>query len=182
MGVQFSFTLTKEDFIAFYTYVFWDAPKNRRKRIWYYVKQALPLLAFILAFYYTGVFNRNDIFVTLVIILIIITSGLSLFNVRGNTMRAAEKIAEEKDNRTLFEENSIQVTELGIFTKNAQSEIKYSWQAFIRKSETPEYYYLFTSAIHALIIPKRAFPTPADKLSFDNLLLQYLSFEADFGS
>jgi len=182
MAIQFSFALTKEDYINYYTYVFWDAPENRSKRLGYYVRQALPLLAFILAFYYTGVFQRNDVFISIVIVLIIITSGLSLFNVRGNTLRAAERVANKKENSSLFEEKMIEINELGIFTKTNKVEINYLWEAFIRKNETPEYYFLFTSAHYALIIPKRTFPTPAHKGTFEKLLLQHLSFEADFGS
>jgi len=180
MAIQFSFRLTREDFVTFYTYVFWDSPQNKRKRIWYYIRQFLPLLAFSLAFYYTGVFNRNDIFVFLVVILIIATTGLSLFNVRSNTQRAAERIAENKDNSTLFEDCIMEISELGIISKTNYSEMKYGWPAFIRKNETPEYYFLFTSAIHAIIIPKRAIPTPAQKLELEKLLLHHISFEADF--
>lgn len=182
MAIQFRFSLTREDYVNYYTYVFWDAPENRRKRIWYYLRQAVPLLAFIFAFYYTGVFQRNDTFISIVIVLIIVTSGLSLFNVRGNTLRTAEKIANKKENASLFYEKLVEINDRGIFTKTDQVEINYLWPAFIRKNETPEYYFLFTSALYALIIPKKAFPTASEKMEFEKILLQHLSFQADFES
>jgi hypothetical protein len=182
MVIQFQYTITKEDYINFYTYVFWDAKENRKKRIYYYIRQLLPLAVFVFAFYYTGLLDRSGGFIYIVIGLLVVTSLLSFMNVRSNVTRSAEKLTENKENASLFEEKSIEISEKGIILKSALVESSYRWPSIIRKTETREYYYLYTSAIYALIIPKRCFPSPTDRANFDKLLVQQLSFQADFES
>ncbi len=182
MVIQFRYAITKEDYVNFYTYVFWDARENQKKRIYYYIKQLIPLAIFLYAFYYTGLLQRSGSFMYVVIGLLVATSLLSFINVRSNVTKSAEKIADNKENVSLFEEKLIEISENGISVKSPMVEGFYRWPSIIRKTETKEYYFLYTSAIYALIIPKRSFPSPADRANFDKLLVQHLSFQADFES
>ena len=179
--VTLQYALTKEDYVNYYTYVMWDAPENRRKRIIYYIKQIIPIILFIAAFYYTGIFERNSKFILLILGFIFLTSLLSLIGVRSNTSRQAEKVADDPNNSSIFLEVSMIVSETGIATKDALVETKFQWRSFIKKQESDAYYFLFTSSIQALIVPKRVFTNAADKLQFEKLLSQYLSFDAEIG-
>jgi len=176
MALQLRFAITREDYLKFYLYMFWDSPQNKRKRNAYYLRQIIPLALFIFAFYYTGVFDRNDVFILIVIGLLVLTFVLSILNARSSTLRAAQKIADDNDNESIFSEKNMEVNDNGIFIKTDKLESNYRWDAFTKKIETADYYFLFTSGIYAIIIPKRVFNSSTDKTAFDKMLLQHLSF------
>ena len=178
--ISLKYSLLKEDYVSFYTYVVWDAPENRKKRIIYYVKQALPIVLFLAAFYYTGIFERNSNFILLILGFIFLTSILSLFGVRSNAVRAGEKIANDPSNSSFFSESTLTVSESGIQIKDELKEAIYHWAAFIKKQESRNHYFLFTSSLQGLILPKRIF-SKEEKLLFEKLLTQHLSFDAELG-
>src|SRR4051794_28145299 len=105
--ISLKYSISKEDYINYYAYVAWDAPENRKKRLWYYIKQVVPILLFLFAFYYTGIFERNSKFILLILAFIFLTSALSLFGVRSNTIRQAEKVTEDPGNSSIFLERSL---------------------------------------------------------------------------
>lgn len=179
--ISVNYSITKADYINYYAYVLWDAPENRKKRLTYYGRQLLPILVFLFAFYYTGIFERNSTFILLIIGFIFLTSALSLFGVRSNTVKQAEKITEDPGNASIFIEQALIVTESGIHLKNEFTDTNYRWSAFTKKQESNDYYFLFINSIQALIIPKRIFIHESEKIMFDKLLAQHLSLDADIG-
>lgn len=179
--ITLQYAISKEDYINYYTFVMWDAPENRRKKINYYIRQIIPIILFIAAFYYTGIFERNSKFILLILVFIFITSLLSVFNVRSNTIRRAEKVANDPGNSSVFLDFSMIVSESGISTKNELMETRFQWKSFIKKQENREYYFLFTSSMQAVIVPKRVFKNTDEKIQFEKLLSQNLSFDAEIG-
>ena len=179
--ISLQYAITKEDYVNYHTYVMWDAPQNRKKKINYYIRQITPLVLFIIAFYYTGIFERNSKFILLILGFIFLTSLLSLFNVRSNTVKLAEKVANDPNNSSIFQDTSMVISETGISTKDALAETKFQWNAFIKKQESREYYFLFVNSMQALIIPKRVFANADERIQFEKLLSQYLSFDAEIG-
>lgn len=179
--ITLQYALTKEDYVNYYTYVSWDAPERKKKRFYYYIRQIIPIVLFIIAFYYTGIFERNSKFILLILAFIFLTSLLSLFNVRSNTVKQAEKVADDPGNSSIFLPISMIVSETGISTKDVLTETKFQWNAFIKKQESREYYFLFVSSMQALIIPKRIFNNADERIQFEKLLSQYLSFDAEIG-
>lgn len=178
--LSLNYSISKEDYINYYTFVLWDAPANRKKRFTYYAKQVIPLLLFIIAFYYTGIFDRGSKFTLLILGFIFLTSLLSFIGVRSNTVTQAQKVVNDPNNTSIFLETKLIVAETGITTKDALTETMYQWNAIIKKQESKDYYFLFTSSIQALIIPKRIFNVD-EKAQFEKLLSQYLSFDAEIG-
>ena len=130
--ITLQYAITKEDYVNYHTYVMWDAPQNRKKKINYYIRQIIPLVLFIIAFYYTGIFERNSKFIILILGFIFLTSLLSLFNVRSNTVKQAEKITNDPNNSSIFHDTSMMISETGISTKDALAETKFQWEAFLR--------------------------------------------------
>lgn len=179
--ITLQYALTKEDYVNYYTYVSWDAPERKKKRFYYYIRQIIPIVLFIIAFYYTGIFERNSKFILLILGFIFLTSLLSLFNVRSNTVKQAEKVANDPGNSSIFLAISMIVSETGISTKDVLTETKFQWNAFIKKQESREYYFLFVSSMQALIIPKRIFNNADERIQFEKLLSQCLSFDAEIG-
>lgn len=176
-----SYTLEKEDYVNYYAFVMWDAPENKKKRLLYYVKQVLPIFFFVWAFYYTGLFKRDSLFIFVIAGFLILTSLLSLLGVRTNMLKQAEKIANNPDNQSIFLPTILSVSESGLVFKSDIQESKYQWKAFIKKQESTRYYFLFISAIQGVIIPKRAFSNAEEKARFEKLLQHNLSFEAELG-
>lgn len=177
--VSVKYALTKEDYMNYYTYIMWDSPGNRRKRRLYYVKQVLPILLFLAAFYYTGLLERQSKFILLIVGFLLLTTFLSVIGIRSNTMRQAEKIANEPDNDPIFLETQLTASESGLSLADSVSQTQYQWKAVIRKLESQNYYFLFVNALQAIIIPKRVFGSPDQRQQFDRLLSQHLSFEAE---
>lgn len=177
--VSLKYSLTKEDYINYYTYMWWDAPGRQKKRWLYYARQLFPLLLFFIAFYYTGLFDRSGNFILLIFGLLFATSMLSFIGVRSNTMRQAEKITDDPENASMFLEITATISETGFTMKDELQETKIQWKAFTKKLESKNYYFLFLNSIQAIIIPKRIFISPEQKAQFERLLTQYLSFEAD---
>ena len=179
--LSLQYNITKEDYINYYSYVTWDAPENRKKRMIHYGRQLLPIIFFLFAFYYTGLFERNRFFILLIAGFLILTSVLSLLGIRSIIVKQATKIADNPANSSLFLTASLVISETGILLKDDLKEEKYQWRAFIKKQESGQCYFLFINAIQALIIPKRLFSSAEEKQLFEKLLQQHLSFDAELG-
>ena len=179
--ITLNYALTKEDYVNYYTYVTWDAPENRKKRMIYYGKQIVPILLFLSAFYYTGLFQRNSLFIMVIAGFLLLTTLLSLMSVRSNSVRVAEKVADDPSNSSIFLETELTFSETGITIKDEMKETRYQWKAFVKKQESNLYYFLFLNAIQAVIIPKKQLPNAELKSQLDKLLAQQLSFDAELG-
>ena len=116
--ISLKYALTKEDYSNYYTYVMWDAPGNKKKRVIYYTRQVLPLLLFLAAFYYTGLFNRPGNFILMIAAFFILTSILAFFGVRNNMMKQGEKVADDPDNSSVFLNLEVSVSDAGITIKD----------------------------------------------------------------
>ncbi|MEO6668332.1 MAG: YcxB family protein [Ferruginibacter sp.] len=177
--VSLKFAISKEDYANYYTYVMWDAPGNKKKRLYYYGKQLLPILLLLLAFYYTGFLNRSDKFILVVVGFFVATTLLSFLGIRTTTMRQADKVAEDPGNSSIFLEHQVTVSDGGIIIKDELKEIRFQWKAIAKKLESQNYYFLFHNSIQAIIIPKRVFISQDEKMQFEKLLAQHLSFDAE---
>lgn len=177
--ISLNYAITKDDYINFFTYVTWDAPGNSKKRMIYYAKQFIPIILFLLAFYYTGLFARSSKFILLIAGFLALTSFMSLLGMRSSTLRQAEKITNDPGNNSIFLDMNLIVSENGLIIKNELKESRYQWKAIIKKLESNQYYFLFHSSLQAIIIPKRIFISAEEKMQFERLLTQHLSLDAE---
>ena len=179
--VSLTYSITPDDYIHFYTYMMWDGPQNAGKRKKYYLRQLIGPIVFLLMFYYTGLLNRDSTFIIIILVFLILTTALSIRNMRSNVQKQAERIAEDPGNESIFRENRLQASETGIWLQSNDTEVRYQWNAFTKRMDNPEYYFLFTSNIQAIIIPKRVFTDLDQRNRFDKLLSQHLSLDAEVG-
>jgi hypothetical protein len=179
--IALNVTLTREDYITFYTYVSWDSPENRNKRIRFYIRQLIPLAVFLFAFYYTGIFRRDSTFILIFGVAMVATAVLSLMSARSTLKRQAEKVCSNPDNESIFRERQYVFSDTGILVKDPMMQSTLQWAGIIRKVESQNYYILFLNGIQALIIPKRAFASNEQQDQFVRLLSQHLSMEAEVG-
>lgn len=177
--VSLAYTITKEDYINFYTHVMWDAGARKKSRAKSILKQLSFVALFILVYYFAGGLRFLNNFSVIIILLMFATSLLPLIGGRAGTERQAADIADDPENASVFTDHQLLASDSGLEVKTGTSDLKYSWGAITRKTETAAYYFLFLNAIHALIIPKRAFTGKEDAAEFKKILTRHLSLEAD---
>lgn len=173
------YILTKEDYVNYYTYMTWDAADQKKKKIRYYLRQLLINGVFIAVIFYSNLFRVQPMFlyVYAAILLLIVLS--QIFTARSNIVKQAEKFTEHENNQTMFSEKQLEIDDSGIGQKDEFIESKFQWTAFTRKEENELYYFLFVNTLQAIIIPKRAFKQPEEKIRFEKLLTHHLSLDAE---
>jgi hypothetical protein len=175
------YAVTKEDYIEYYTYVSWDAPEQRKKKINYYLRQVIINGGLIALIFYTGVFSFHFWYMYLYLGVLLLTTVVQILSARNSVSKQAEKITSDANNASIFSEKTIEIDDSGILLKDEFTESKYCWEAFIKKQENNNYYFLFPSSVEAIIIPKRIFKLAEEKNRFEKLLTQHLSLDAEVG-
>jgi hypothetical protein len=159
----------------------WDAPDRKKARLKSYARQVFLNGGIIAFLVYTDIFRYSKTTLYIYIGVLTFITLMQLLNARINIKKQAEKLANNKDNQAFFLEAHLDISEAGITRKDENQESKTQWKAFIKKQETPQYYFLFTSAIQSFIIPKRILKTAEEKQQLEKLMTQYLSFDAEVG-
>ena len=176
------YKITREDYINYYTYVTWDAPENLQKRRKYFLKHLGIIVLFTGMFYFTGLFDRSSIFAFLVIAFILLTTLVSMTGIRSSINKQAQTLSDDPYNSSIFLPTVLTASDTGILLQDELTETNCKWQAFVKKQENKDYYFLFFNALQAIVIPKRVFRNTAEKSQFDKLLSQFISLEAEVGS
>jgi hypothetical protein len=176
--VNLRYAITENDYKNFVAFVLWEGSHNKKKRRNYYLRQTLPLTAFLLAFYYTGTFERSFIYIAIGILLI--TTLLSFTGVRSRFAKDAEAFTADPANQAVFSEKHLQISDAGITVSDEFSDTNFRWPAFIKKEENDLYYFLFIGSNHALIIPKRVITDPQEKILVEKLFSRNISLDAEF--
>ena len=83
----------------------------------------------------------------------------------GRVMQRAQKQMESGDNSGCLGTHTMSFTEEGIIDKSPQSEYKVTWPGIKRMEETDSHYFLYNSALSALIIPKHQVSAQLKELS-----------------
>lgn len=179
--VTVKFAITPEDYMEYYLYMTWDAPDRKKSRLRYYMRQVLVNGGIILILLYTQFFRFDSYILYLYVGILAVITVLQILNGRVNARRQAEKITADEDNQSFFQEATFDINEAGIHRKDEISDVQYKWSAFVRKEETNLYYFLFISGVQAIIFPKRVFKTVEERMQFEKLLSQHLSFDAEVG-
>jgi YcxB-like protein len=175
------YAVTKEDYIEYYTYVSWDAPEQKRKKINYYLRQLLINGGVIAIIFYSRAFSFHFWYMYIYLGILLLTIIFQIFSARNSVSKQAEKVTLDENNASIFSEKIMEIDDSGISLKDAVTESRFRWQAFIKKQENNHYYFLFTSSIEAIIIPKRIFKLADEKSRFEKLLTQHLSLDAEVG-
>jgi YcxB-like protein len=177
--ISLQYTLEKEDFINFYTFINWEEKGKRKRRINNALKQIaiyffiVSMLFFLKKIYFFGSFSIP------ILGLLLFLNLLPFFTGKSQITRQAEIIADDPDNSNMFKEISLTFSDTGIYTKDMYCENTLKWHAIIKKIEIPSYYFLHTNAFNAIIIPKNCFKNTDEKTTFDKILSRNLSLEAE---
>ena len=174
-----NYTITKEDYVSYYTYMYWDEPLRKRKRINNILKQASIFFLVIAILFFTNVHGVLNLFSLPIFLLIIGSTLLPLFTGKIQLAKQAADIADNPDNDSIFKKITLTILEDVLIVKSEMIESKFNWKGFTKKTEIDKYYYLFQNTMQAIIIPKRAFTNNEEKLAFDKILSRNLSLDAE---
>lgn len=151
--MQITYDFDIEDWVAFQRHYIKNAPAFRRNRI---IAQLLPLtiLLFLILF---DVINGDFKPFTLIFYVVISALWVFLYPKRmiKRTIDNARKMIEAGDNSGLLGRQELILGEDAITAINENSEQKTKWSGIKKLEETEAYYFLFESAISAIIIPKK---------------------------
>ncbi len=176
--VSLQYIITKEDYISFYTHVFWEEGKKKRRLN--FLKQGGFLIAFLFVLYFAGGMGSFNNFSIAIYAFIFISTLLPLLTGKSSIIKSAERIAENPENSSLFTEYHLTATDADLVIKNSITETKYLWKAIIKKTETNTHYFLFENSMQAIIIPKSACKSEEEKLALRKILSRNLSMDAEF--
>jgi YcxB-like protein len=177
--ITLNYTIEKQDYVAFYTYVNWNA-KGRKKQLWKSIlSQVSSVFVYGIILYSWGNFGKHTNAVYLILFLILGLCFLPLINGKNQIMSQAIKIAGDPDNASFITNYSLIANETELQIKTPFTDSKINWRIFIKKIETDLHYFLFENAMQAIIIPKRAFANNEEKITFDKILSRNLSLDAE---
>ena len=127
------------------------------------------------------VINKFDTTITIGIPVFAFIFLGSLFSIKPRLKKLALKFAANAENASIFQMTDYTFSDTGVIAKDNVKEVKYQWAAFVKKVETPNYFYLFLHSANALIIPNRIFRSQVEKENLRQLLSTHLSLDAEVG-
>jgi YcxB-like protein len=179
--VTINYTLYKEDYFRYSFYTTWLSPDKKKVAIKNSVKNFLLLFGcslFIKVISRSSLLDVNFLYSILILLAIYI---IPLFNVATTYRKQMNPFLADPLNAHIFSNCELIFSETGIIAKGKYSSTSYQWRGIVKKDETTDYYYLFLSTVQALIIPKRAVKSEAEKIQLENLFAQHISYEAEVG-
>lgn len=166
--------LTKEEYFDYNYFTAWASPDKKSYRLRYYGR-VLVLYAAI-AGLYIFVNQQHELLVDLSVFVLIAGVYFMLVPtlIKRSVRNRVNSMLREPENEHVLDEAEVILSDTGIVDKDKSSESKYSWEAIVKKVETPGSYYLYTNSYHAILIPKRAILHPQDKQELERLFNEYL--------
>ncbi len=151
MKIEFNFEMN--DWMEFQKHYFRNSKQFRRTKI--IVATSLPLIfcAIIIFELLKGEFRPVSIIVFgLVSLLWIIFYPKRMFN---RTLDKTRKMIEEGDNTGILGRHELTLNDDGIIHVEPESEQKIKWSGIKKLEESDSYYFLYNTAVSAIVIPKQ---------------------------
>ncbi|AXY74498.1 YcxB family protein [Paraflavitalea soli] len=172
--------LTEEEYFDYNYFTAWASPEKKGYRIRYYLRVFL-LYTGVAVLFIISRHSKQLLWDFIIFGIIAITYFLLVpWLIRRSIGRRVKDILRQPENQHVLGEAEVILMDTGIIDKDEAAESKYSWDAIVRKAETPSCYFLYTNSYHAIVIPKRAIRNPADKQELERMLSQHLSLTSEF--
>ncbi len=180
--LSFKFSLTEEEYFEYNYYTAWAAPHKKSYRIRYYAR-VLALYSIIAVLYiFTNHSHRIEIDLTVFATIGILYFFLVPFLIKKSIRRRTTQIIAEPENQHVLDESEIIISEAGIIDQDKVSHSKYDWDAIVKKTETPNSYYLYTNSYHAIVIPKRVVRDKDEQDELQRYFNGFLSLSSEFSN
>lgn len=161
------YEITKEDLIAFNLYHHRHSPTARRQylRSWF-----VP--AFVWLFVFSGIWYLADkergTPLRTFLDLLPLFSGLPLYVVcfpwayRWKIRKIVAGMVSEGQNRGLFSRHRVTISPEGVIDSGEHGQTSTAWRGVERVVAADEHAYIYTNALGAVIVPRRAFAGPSE--------------------
>ena len=169
MKIEFDFDI--DDWMAFQKYYILNSKQVKRSKI--FTTLLLPVIfsIFSLIDIINGNFSPARLVFYGIIFLLWIFINPKWMN--RKMLKQVKKMINEGDNSGIFGKHEIDFEEDRIIWKNPESEEKVKWSGVKKLGETDNYYFLYVTAVSAIIIPKQKLNI--DKEELDKLLKENIS-------
>lgn len=177
--ITLHYTITKEDYVRFYTYMYWEKKSRQRVRWQNFLKQLVIILLFLSLLFFTNSLYFLGSVSPLFLIVIIGSTLLPIITGKQRLIKQAKSITDNPENESIFKEVVLTASDVEVNAKSELTQAIYNWKSFIKKIETEDFYFLFQNELQAIIIPKRTFKNNEEKSTFDKILSRNLTLEAE---
>lgn len=174
-----TYQLTEEEYFDYNYFTAWASPDRRQYRFFYYLK-VLLLYASVSGIYIFTNANRQPVIDISVFGLIAIIYFMMVpYLIKRSVRRRVKHILALPENKSILDTCEVILSDSGIIDKDSGSESRYSWEAIVKKAETPTSYFLYTNSQHAVVIPKKCLRTESDKKELQRLFDANLPLGSD---
>ena len=172
--------LTEEEYFDYNYFTAWSAPDKKGYRTRYYLRVFLLYAAIACLYIFAN--HSGQILIDFIIFGVIAAAYFLLVPslIKRSIRRRVKDILAQPENEHVLGEAEVVLMDTGIIDKDKASESKYAWEAIVRKEETNDCYYLYTSSYHAIVIPKRVISNPHDRQELERLFNRYLPLSSEF--
>jgi len=171
--MELEFDRNPEDIVAFNLYHIAHSPSARREAL------TTRLVVALVVAWFAGGYNLLDPrYFNWVVVGAALAAALVVFFVypwlaRRSAVSRLRKVLKEGNNETMFGPQRVTISPEGIRASNRMSESLTTWAAVQQVAEGEKHLFLFTSAMHAIVIPKTAFKSDEAKQEFVRLVEEY---------
>ena len=174
-----TYQLTEEEYFDYNYFTAWTSPDRKRYRFFYYLK-VLALYAVVSGLYIFSNADRQPLIdISVFGIIAIIYFMMVPYLIKRSVRRRVKHILALPENKSILDSCEVILTDTSIIDKDSESETKYTWEAIVKKAETPTSYFLYTNSHHAVVIPKKCLKNEADKRELQRLFDANLPLGSD---
>jgi hypothetical protein len=169
--MQVDYELTGDDLYAFQLRALHKSPivKRSRRNMYVGVILALLILTIVPAIGSDGfVFSRVSIgFIAIPLVIVVALTWLIEKPMARKAIR--QIVQQEKPDKGQLGRHTVKLEETGVVESTAVAEQRISWAGIDRVEHDPDYIYIYTTPMSALVIPKRAFTSSVEAEKFHDL-------------
>jgi hypothetical protein len=155
--VELEYTLTLEDLVAFEEYHADHSPSIQRKRK--FMRFFYPLVGIATGLYLV-IIDGGLMIAIVFLIIIFLAMAIWFFSApkrfRRHHRRAVTKLYQEGSNRALLGHQQQRADQNGLHSSSALGESRMNWSAIERMQSTPDYTFIYLSAVTAIVIPRKS--------------------------
>jgi hypothetical protein len=167
--MEVRYTIIPDDIVSFNRYHFKASPSSRRS---YWMGFVWGTLAAIMLFIILSGWKSwwNALFPILFWLLYMIFYPLS---VRQNIQKFGQHMKKEGENKAIWGEHRLTISEDELFEKTAVGETHLRWNGVERVAESDGYIFIYSSTTSAFVIPKKFFETREQTQAFYQTAKKY---------
>ncbi len=150
MKLRFEFTI--HDWMAFQHQYLQGSKEAKKSK--YFMMASLPVCFLVLSIIQvvTQMFHPELFLAYVLVSALWLLFAPMLFD--RHVMKMTKKMIEEGDNKGILGTHEVEMTEDHLRTKEPGSESSIIWSVVSKVEETPEFFFLYNTAISAVVIPK----------------------------